>query len=93
MPSYKVLKDGFFHGRLYTPDGKRNVLHTDEPFPKGKLPKWLEAIPEETAAEKKKRLAAEKKASAAEKKKAEDDKKDIESASFLAAESGAVETL
>lgn len=48
MPSYKVLEKGFYGGRIYDPQGKRKVLHTDKPFPseKGKeqVPSWLEAI-------------------------------------------------
>lgn len=54
MPSYKVLKQGFFAGRLYDPVGKRPVLHTEKPFPsKNKIeqvPSWLEPIEETTTA-------------------------------------------
>lgn len=58
MPSYKVLQQGFFNGRLYDPKGKRPVLHTEEPFPfkvdkDGKktkvedVPSWVERMKEE----------------------------------------------
>lgn len=47
MPSYKVIAKGF-DGRMYDPEGKRNVLHRDEPFPKKngveQVPSWLEPI-------------------------------------------------
>lgn len=54
MPSYKVIAKGF-DGRVYDPNGKRNVLHRDEPFPKknGKeqVPSWLEPMEPAKAAE------------------------------------------
>ena len=82
MPSYKVVAPGFIHGRIYKPNGKRKVVHTDKPFPlKNKVeqvPSWLEAMEEETAAQRKARL------------------KDIAGASFLddaPSDSGTVETL
>lgn len=87
MPSYKVLKQGFFNGRLYDPEGKRPVLHTDKPFPKKgnkeQVPTWLEPMKTETAAQKKKREAAEKKAADAAAQKTEDDQKEIADASFM----------
>ena len=87
MPSYKVLSPGFINGRLYDPDGKRPVLHADQPFPKkgGKeqVPSWLEAIQSETAAEAKKRKTAETKAAKAAAEKSAEDKKDIAEASFM----------
>ena len=47
MPSYKVIAKGF-DGRMYDPEGKRNVLHRDEPFPKKngveQVPSWLEPM-------------------------------------------------
>ena len=47
MPSYKVIAKGF-DGRVYDPNGKRNVLHRDEPFPskngKEQVPSWLEPM-------------------------------------------------
>lgn len=53
MPSYKVISKGFFDGRMYDPDGKRRVLHTEKPFPskdkKEQVPSWLEAIKSEKA--------------------------------------------
>ena len=86
MPRYKVKSPGF-DGKMYSPNGKRNVLHRDEPFPKGKdgkekVPSWLEAMQDETPEQKKKRIAAEKKAAKAAQKKAADDKTDIENASL-----------
>ena len=87
MPSYKVIKKGFYNGTIYDPNGKRRVLHTEKPFPskdkKEQVPSWLEAIKAETAAQAKARKAAETKATNAAKKKAEDDQKDIDNASFL----------
>ena len=41
MPKYTVIAPGFYDGKVYSPTGKRNVLHTDKPFGKGKLPSWL----------------------------------------------------
>jgi hypothetical protein len=81
MPRYKVLKQGFYNGMLYDPEGKRPVLDTDEPLKP--LPSWVEPMKAETAAAKKKRLAAEKKAADAAKKKSADDEKDIADASFM----------
>ncbi len=99
MPSYKVIAQGF-DGKMYDPDGPRNVLIRDEPFPKGKdgkeqVPSWLEAIAAETPAQAKKRKAAEKKREAAAAKKAAEDKAEIKGASFLGAgeTSSTVETL
>ena len=100
MPTYKVLKPGFFGGRQYDPEGKRPVLHTDKPFPtkdkKEQVPSWLEPITE-TEAERKKQQAAEKKNAAAAAKKAEQDQKDIADASLIgegeSAQSATVETL
>lgn len=98
MPSYKVLKQGFFAGKLYDPNGKRTMVHTDEPFPmkdkKEQVPSWLEAVEQETAAQKKKRVASEAKAAKAAKEKAKSDVQDIGEASFLGeGESSNVETL
>ena len=51
MPSYKVIEKGFYGGRIYDPNGKRNVLHTDKPFPKKnnkeQIPSWLKLIKQE----------------------------------------------
>lgn len=101
MPSYKVKSKGFFDGKIYDPDGKRTMLHTEKPFPKKnnkeQVPSWLEAIKSETPAQAKARKAAETKAANAAKKKAEDDKKDIADASFLgegeSTQTNTVETL
>jgi len=95
MPSYKVIAPGFFDGKMYDPEGKRNVLHTDKPFKKKEMPSWLAEMPKETEAVRKKREAQEASAAAAEAEKAEQDQKDITTASFMGeGESGAkVETL
>ena len=99
MPSYKVKSKGFFDGKLYDPEGKRTVLHTEKPFPnrpKSKVedvPSWLEAIKSETPAQASVRKGAETKAANAAKKKAEADKKDIAEASFLGETANTVETL
>lgn len=95
MPQYKVIADGFYGDKLYSPTGKRRVLHTDKPLKP--VPSWVKAIAPETAAEKKKRLAVEKVAEKADAEKAEQDQKDIGDATFLGegeSESGsAVETI
>jgi len=44
MPQYKVKSIGFYDGKLYDPEGKRKVLNTVKPFPKGKTPSWLEPL-------------------------------------------------
>jgi hypothetical protein len=83
MPSYKVLKKGFFKGELYDPEGKRKVLHNTKPFElvkkKENVPSWLKRIKPETAEE-----------SAARKQKivdaalaAAEAESDIENASFM----------
>ena len=87
MPSYEVISKGFINGRLYDPEGKRQVYHADKPFPKEgnkeQVPSWLKAMPSETIAQARVRTTAEKKAAIASSKKAEADKKDIADASFL----------
>ena len=87
MPSYNVIKKGFHAGKIYDPEGKRKVLHTEKPFPsknkKEQVPSWLEPIKAETPAQAKARKTAEKKAAEAAKKKAAEDQKDIADASFL----------
>lgn len=101
MPSYKVISKGFLGGKIYDPEGKRRVLHTEKPFPskdkKEQVPVWLEAIEGETPNQARGRKAAETKAANAAKKKAEDDAKDIADASFLGdgetTQTGTVETL
>lgn len=92
MPSYKVKRMGFFDGRLYDPEGKRPVLHTDQELKP--IPNWLEPIESETTAQAKKRKAAESRAAKAAVKKAEADKQDIATASFMGdGESSNIETL
>lgn len=89
MPSYNVKSKGFFDGKMYDPEGKRRVLHTEKPFPskdkKEQVPAWLEAIKGETAAQAKARKAAETKAANAAKKEAEEQQKEISDASFMGA--------
>lgn len=50
MVTYKVLAPGFYgkgkSARLYDPNGKRPFLKREEPFEKGKTPKWLELVKE-----------------------------------------------
>ncbi len=96
MPQYKVIAPGFYEGKMYSPEGKRRVLHTDMPFnKKNPIPSWVEEMKSETAAQKKKREAAERKAAGADAEKAEQDEKDIADASFMGdGEAGSsVETL
>lgn len=87
MPRYKVLIKGFFGGRLYDPEGKRRILHTEEPFPSKdkveQVPKWLEALKSETSADAKSRKAADAKTAKTAKQKHKDDQKEISDASFL----------
>ena len=87
MPSYKVKNKGFHGGKIYDPEGKRTVLHTEKPFPaKNKVeqvPSWLERFKEETAAQAKARKGAETKAANKAAKEHEDAQKDIAEASFL----------
>lgn len=45
MPSYKVIKPGFFAGHYYDPEGKRPVLVTDDPFKKAEMPSWVIPMP------------------------------------------------
>lgn len=100
MPRYKVKAPGFWDGKMYSPTGKRQIVHTDKPFPKSKktkeedVPAWLELMPEESPAQRKKREEAEAAAKKAAEDKAQDDRKDIENASFLGeGESANIETL
>lgn len=96
MPQYKVIAPGFYDGKMYAPDGKRRVLHTDKPFnKKNPMPSWVEVMKPESAAVKKKREAQEESRSVADAEKAEQDEQDIKDASFMGdGEAGsAVETL
>ncbi len=84
MPRYKVLEPGFYGSVLYKPDHpRRNVLVTDKPFPKGKLPSWLKPMKDETATAAKARVKKDTAADKAAQTKAADDQKDIQNASFL----------
>ena len=84
--TYKVIKPGFFNGKLYDPEGKRDTLTVDKPFKKDKIPSWLIVMPEESTAVKAKREAQEASQTAATKfikgeiKKAEAVVKDAEKA-------------
>lgn len=96
MPTYKVIAPGFHNGKMYSPEGKRRVLHTDKPFKKNEMPSWLSEMPKESAAVRKKREEQEASAAAAAAEKAEQDQRDIEDASFMGEgeqSGGAVETL
>lgn len=99
MPSYQVLKTGFFNGRLYDPEGKRKILYTEKPFPKKgnkeQIPSWLKLMKSENAAQKKNREASETAAKKDAAKKAEDDRQEIADASFMGEgeKSHSVETL
>lgn len=83
MPSYRVKQQGFHDGRLYDPNGKRRVLHTDKPLKP--VPKWVEPMEEETAAQRKKRLAKEKKAAVAAKEAEQEKKKAVDAVTFTEA--------
>jgi hypothetical protein len=84
MPRYKVDAPGFYDGKFYNPEGKRQFLDVDLPFTdKNPIPSWISKIPEESADVKKKREAYEKSEKAADKAKAKQDKKDIKEASFM----------
>lgn len=81
MPSYKVIKPGFFGGKFYHPEGKRPVLFSSKPFSKKDMPSWLSQMPKESAAVKAKREAQEESRAAAEAAKAEQDRNEIAHAS------------
>lgn len=50
MPSYKVIRLGFFDGRLYDPEGKRTVLHVEKEL--SPVPSWLVLVDEPKSAKK-----------------------------------------
>jgi len=84
MPRYKVISPGFIDGRMYSPDGKRDVYDTAKPFTKkNPMPSWLTEMPKESEAVRKKREAQEASQTAADGDKSEQDDKDITDASFL----------
>ena len=91
MPRYKALAKGFYKGTMYSPTGKRKIVHTDVKL--DKVPSWLRLMPEESAAAKKKREAAEAKANKANVEKVKSDKADVDSASFLGTPDDVVETV
>jgi hypothetical protein len=80
MPSYTVISDGFFGGRIYSPTGKRKVLHVDEKF--NKCPSWLKPIKGETAAEKGARTKADNKAKAEAEELAKETKASVDAVTF-----------
>jgi hypothetical protein len=77
--TYRVIAVGFEGGVLYEPDGKRNVLVRDEPYPGNKTPVWLKRMDTETKEEKKARDDAAKQI----KDKVAENKKEVVGASFL----------
>jgi hypothetical protein len=81
VPRYKVLRQGFYGGRRYSPDGPRDVLYAEKPFSKkgGKeqVPRWLERLPDETAKAQRAREAAEARRKAAADTKQAEDQTDI----------------
>lgn len=87
MPSYKVIKPGFFDGRLYDPNGKRRVLHTDKQFPVTgrkkveQVPNWLQRVDDESTEDRRGRESKEREAL----RETAESKTDTET--FLAAES------
>jgi hypothetical protein len=58
MPSYKVVKPGFYDGVYHDPEGKYNTLSVPKPF--DPVPKWLTPIPEVKQSRAEKQLRAEK---------------------------------
>lgn len=96
MYRYEVTAPGFFGGRLYHPTGKRQVLETDVPFKKGKLPSWVTEMPKESSAVRVKREAQAESQAAADAEQHGDDQQEITEASFLGdgeSAGGAVETI
>jgi len=83
MPTYKVISRGFFDGRMYDPEGKRSILHTDKPFSKKEIPSWLTPIPKESDAVKAKRKSQEVSQASADVEKSKQDKMDIANASTV----------
>lgn len=92
MPTYKVLREGFFGGATYSPDGKRPTLTTDRPLKP--VPSWLEEMKPEVAAEGKKPTKAEATAAAkaAAEAEAATNKANLDAADFTGG-SNTVETL
>ncbi len=94
MPTYRVIKTGFYDGRLYDPEGKRQTLDRDKPFTKSEMPSWVEPTKEMSPQQK---AAATKKANADKAeadKKAVEDQIDINDVTFTEpAKSSTVETL
>lgn len=95
MPQYKVIAPGFYNGKMYNPEGKRNVLYTDKPFSKKEpMPTWLATMPQESEGVRLKREAREAQQAENDAEKSAQDEKDITNASFMGVgESGVVETL
>lgn len=92
MPRYKATQTGYMHGRLYGPNTKRAIVHTDKPLKP--VPSWLTLIEEETPTQRKKREQEEAKMSKEQAAKAEKDRKDIDAVTFTEAPArSGVETL
>jgi len=77
MPSYRVLKTGFFNGKLYSPTGKRKTLTVQKAFKE--IPSWLELQKPESKKEREKRLKEEKRLV----EEIASNKEDVQEASFL----------
>jgi hypothetical protein len=50
MPSYRVIRLGFFDGRLYDPEGKRTLLHVEKELTQ--VPSWLVLVDEAKSSKK-----------------------------------------
>lgn len=59
MPKYKVLENGYFGGIFRTPGGRHDPVVTSKPFPKGKIPNWLEEVKEDKKKKTNKEKAAD----------------------------------
>lgn len=91
MPSYKVKRTGFFNGTMYSPDGKRTVLHVDKAFEV--TPAWLHPIKGETAAQKGARTKAENKAKEDAEKQVKEDKVAIDAVTFTSTAEQTTQTI
>lgn len=62
MPTYHVIKEGFFGGRLYGGNSRRQTLEVDKPFTeKNPKPKWVgDEVDKPTPAEKKLAIPVQK---------------------------------
>ena len=81
MALYQVIAEGFYEGKLFQPNGKRNKLYREKAFKQ--CPSWLKPIKEMTAAEKKAEAAAAKKAAEQQEKDAAEKKTEVDSVTFI----------